>query len=303
MIVLAVDIGGTHLRASAVDETGEILHGAAMSSSRLGDPVEGLARLIGEAQNAVGKLAAVVLGIPGILDIGGRTILSAALVPSLEIENFADILEQACGVPVLLDHDVTLQLRGEIECGAATGHGRVLGIYFGTGVGAAFLDHGALCGGPYRMQIGHVPLRGDGRIGTGGALDCVEAYASGRALEQIAVRHETVLCRLFEETAKPELASVLDRFVRDQALTVAMALTLADPELVVLGGGVLGTPAYPIERLVAHVRTYTSPVIGRETRPIVRARLGAKASAWGALALVKSTKRHEAGCETPPSHE
>lgn len=289
------------MRASAMDETGTILHDAAMSSSQLGDPVEGLTRLIAETQNTVGGLAAVVLGIPGILDIGRRTILSAALVPSLEIENFADILETACGVPVLLDHDVTLQLRGEIECGAANGHARVLGIYFGTGVGAAFLDHGALCGGPYRMQIGHVPMRGDGRIGTGGALDCIEAYASGRVLERIAAQHETSLWRLFDEKAKPELATTLDRFVHDQALTVATALTLTDPEVVVLGGGVLDTPAYPLDQLVAQVRTYTSPVVGRDTRPIVRARLGTRASAWGALALVRSMSGSEAGNKTSQS--
>jgi allose kinase len=292
--VLAIDIGGTHLRATAIDETGTVLHRAAVSAEPLrdGNPVAVLREIIQHTQGAVGNvLAGVVVGVPSILDSSRRGIVRSPNLPAFEGSGIAEALEAACGLPVLLDHDATLQTRGEAEHGSAAGRDLVLGIYFGTGVGGAFIDHGRLMGGIYRMQLGHVPLRGEGRVGTGGAIDCVEAYASGVVLQALAREHGVPVATLFSRPATGKLDVALKTFVRDQALTIALAMTLTDPEIAVIGGGVVEMAGYPFDVLVRQANECLSPVLGRGIRPIVRATLGPAAASWGALQLLRDALR------------
>lgn len=292
--VLAIDIGGTHLRATAIDEAGTILHRAVASADPLrdGDPIAVLTGIIERAQEAVGgTLDGVVIGAPSILDSSRRGIVRSPNLPAFEGSGIADLLEAACGIPVLLDHDATLQTRGETEHGSAAGRDLVLGVYFGTGVGGAFIDHGRLMGGIYRMQLGHVPLRGEGRVGTGGAIDCVEAYASGVVLQALAREHRVPVATLFARSAIGTLDAALNTFVRDQALTIALAMTVTDPEIVVIGGGVIEMDGYPFDALVRQTNDCLSPVLGKDIRPIVRATLGPAAASWGALRLFRDTFR------------
>jgi allose kinase len=288
--VLAIDIGGTNLRATAIDAAGTVLHHTVSSAEPLrhGDPIAVLTGIIRSAQNAVGgALAGAVIGAPSILDAERRGIVRSPNLPAFEGPGIAAALEAACGIPVLLDHDATLQTRGEAEHGSAAGRDLVLGVYFGTGVGGAFIDHGRLMGGIYRMQLGHVPLRGDGRIGTGGGVDCVEAYASGVVLDALATAHRVPVASLFADPSTGPLAAALKTFVHDQALTVALAMTLTDPEIVVIGGGITTMAGYPFDDLVRQTNDCLSPVLGKGKRPIVRATLGTAAASWGALHLIR----------------
>ena len=280
---------GTNLRVTAVDSLGNVLHAATRPAGPLrhGDPVATLSEVIEGARDAVGPgLAGVVIGVPSILDEGRRGIVRTPNLPALRGSGIADALQDACGMPVLLDHDATLQTRGEAERGSAAGRDLVLGVYFGTGVGSAFIDHGRLMGGIHRMQLGHVPLRGEGRVGTGGAIDCVEAYASGTVLEALAERNGVPVADIFSRPPTGELASALPTFVRDQALAIALAITLTDPQVVVIGGGIPEMAGYPFEDLVGRTNECLSPVLGRDARPIVRATLGPAAASWGALRLL-----------------
>jgi allose kinase len=291
MAVVAIDVGGTFIRATAADVSGAVITSASQSAERLRNenPINVFATLIEDIRaNSIERLAGVVIGIPGILDRQRRSVVNTPNVKALNGLALADRLEDACRVPVYLDHDATLQTRGEALCGSAAGFDLVLGVYFGTGVGAAFIDHGKLVGGIYRTQIGHVPLRGEGRVGTGGAVDCVEAYASGLVLEALANEHGVGIQEAFETRSEPSLERGLEMFVRDQGLTIATAVTLLDPEVVVIGGGVTTMRGYPFERLVQAVFDRLSPEIGPQRIKIVRANLGSLAAVWGAKSIVES---------------
>ena len=145
-------------------------------------------------------------------------------------------------------------------------------------------------GGIYRMQLGHVPLRGEGRIGTGGAVDCVEAYASGAVLQSLARKYGLPVNQLFAVSPAGDLNSELDTFLRDQALTIAMAVTLTDPEVVVIGGGVIDMDGYPFNSLIQAVHSCLSPVLGKDRIVLTRAALGSAAATWGALSLLTNAE-------------
>ena len=232
MAVVAIDVGGTFVRATAADAAGIVVSRASQSADRIRseDPIGVFAGLIDDIRQATSEpLDGVVIGLPGILDRSRRSVVNTPNLKSLNGLALADQLEDICGLSVFLDHDVTLQTRGEALRGSAAGFDQVLGIYFGTGVGAAFLDRGKLFGGIYRTQIGHVPLRGEGRVGTGGAIDCVEAYASGLVLGALASKHRIVVEDIFRARSTQSLQRDLEAFVSDQALTIATAVTLTGP--------------------------------------------------------------------------
>jgi allose kinase len=285
---IVVDIGGTNLRFGHVDETGR---GGALSTvpahCLLSDPVTVLARQIAGLSTETTP-SGIVIGIPGPLDAARRAVIDAPNLSSLHGLPLADELAKASGLPVWLEHDGALLLLGERAAGSAKGADLVLGVFFGTGIGAAFLKGGRpQKGGDFAMQLGHIPVRGDGRACPCGGVDCIEAYASGIVLRDLAQRHGVRIDRLFtDRNASPELDAALTRFVEDQALAIASGMTLFDPDVAVIGGGVIEMADFPVEALFEATRRRLSPMFDPPRKRLVRATLGWQAVLHGALAVV-----------------
>jgi predicted NBD/HSP70 family sugar kinase len=112
-------------------------------------------------------------------------------------------------------------------------------------------------------------------------------------LQALAAEHGVPVATLFiSSPANGALDAALETFVRDQALTVSLAMTLTDPEIVVIGGGIVGMEGYPFGELVRQTNDCLSPVLGKGVRPIVRATLGPAAASWGALQLIRDVLRN-----------
>jgi allose kinase len=178
-------------------------------------------------------------------------VLFAGNILGLNGRALASELGNLVGCPVLLERDAVLILTGETLTGVARGADDVLGIFFGTGIGAAFMQKGKpFRGGGWALEIGLMPFRGDGRVYPGMRTDCLEAYASGRALQEIADRHEEPIGHVFRAAGKkPALADELATFVLHQSFAVGVAVAMVSPRTIVLGGGVLDIDGYPRSRL------------------------------------------------------
>jgi allose kinase len=212
--VIVMDIGGTNIRVGSVTRSGSVTIGAVVSADRLrdGDPVAALAALVRSqlAETAV-PAAGIVVGVPGFMDAARRTVINTPNIASLAGVPLASRLEAFCGVPVWLEHDAALLTRGEWVNGSGLGADLVLGVYLGTGIGAAFLKGGRpMKGGAYGMQLGHIAARGDGRRCSCGGIDCIEAYASGLVLQDIARGAGVPIEHVFaERRASPDLDRAL----------------------------------------------------------------------------------------------
>jgi allose kinase len=138
-------------------------------------------------------------------------------------------------------------LRGEWAAGAGQGVDHLLGIFFGTGVGAAYLESGVpFRGAGYALEIGHLPFRGDGRSLEGLRTDCLEAYVSGRVLRDIAERHQVAIAEVFARAQESELlAREVLQFIHDLAMAVGIAVALFSPDAIVLGGGICEMAGFP----------------------------------------------------------
>lgn len=289
--IAVIDIGGTHIRLGlAASGEGAASPTLQTSAERLStaDPVGVLRDLVGELlAKSASRAAAIVVGVPGLMDTARRRVVDTPNLPSLRGLPLADALAAASGLPVWLEHDVALQTRGEQRAGAARGEALVLGVYFGTGIGAAFLRDGRpQVGGPFAMQLGHIPVPGDGRRCACGGIDCIEPHACGHTLEALARAAGRPVADLFAVPADAALAGQLEAFIEHQAIAVATPIMLLDPDVAVIGGGIVAMRGYPFARLAATVERRLSPVRPRGKTRLVRAALGWPAALEGARSVV-----------------
>ncbi|MCL6527863.1 MAG: ROK family protein [Thermaceae bacterium] len=256
---------------------------------RVPDPVEAMAQILGEyTEKHALEPQAAVLGVPVSPDRDLDRVLSSPNIPQLEGLWLASALRQRLGYPVYLERDIALLLLGEYRAGSAKGANSVLGVFFGTGVGAAML----LDGKPYRgysvgLELGHIPIRSEGRVCVCGNTDCLEAYASGHTLVELSSQSEIPLSRLFARRRESGfLSRALKRFVHDQAYAVATAINLFDPEVCVIGGGIPAMSEYPQRLFELTVLEHLRRPYPRETVRMAWAALGPRAALYGALEVL-----------------
>jgi allose kinase len=256
--VLVIDIGGTGIKIGySIDRRPQIFRNIFSTQTlRDGDPVAALAAMVEGAVAQTGIAPGfIVATVPGFIDTDGDHVLFAGNIPSLNGRALASELSHSVGCPVLLERDAVLLLTGETLAGVVQDGEHVLGLFFGTGIGTAYLQNGTpFRGGGWALELGLMPFRGDGRILSGMRTDCLEAYCSGRVLRDIGTRHGVEVGGVFRAAeSMPLLAEELAAFVRYQAFAVGCAVAMVSPQTIVLGGGVLDIVGYPKDRLVALV--------------------------------------------------
>jgi predicted NBD/HSP70 family sugar kinase len=295
MTILVVDIGGTSLKF------GFSVEGRPQDDIRLfpstllcqGDCIDTLAALTGGVIKGAGLVPDVIVStVPGFIDRDHDRVLFAANLPVLNGRRLATEWSQAVRIPVLLERDSILSLMGEGVAGAARGAGSVLGVFFGTGVGAAFLENNRpFRGAGWALEIGQMPFGNGRQKWDTSRLDCLEAYVSGRVLEIIASTHHLATEDIFiARETNERLARDLDTFLEDQATAVVTGVAMFSPELVVLGGGLCAMRGFPKDRLATLIEERSLFAHG-VCRPEVRwATRGWKSVLYGAHLLSSQKK-------------
>lgn len=286
-----VEIGGTSVKFGFAREERPLpfTHRLPTSAIRCADPAKALGEhLLAAAAAACIKPSHVVVTVPGFIAPDFDHVLSAANVPELNGIGLASALRAEIGVPVQLERDVVLQLLGEIHAGAVEGECHVLAVYFGTGIGAAYLSDGTIFrGGGWALEIGHMPMHGLGQTLPGIERDRAEVYASGRTLSDVALRKTVEVGDLFTAARRdPELAAALRPIIRDQAFAISTAIALLSPRIVLIGGGVIEMADYPRDELRNIVAEHLPLPQSISPLDLRWARLGWEAAVWGAIALL-----------------
>lgn len=296
--LIVIDIGGTWMRVGALRPDGAPAPMVRASSDglRSEDPV---GFLVAQVRSYVNRNDitpdALVVGVPFTPDRELETALSSPNIRELEGLPLRRRLEDELGVPTLLERDINLLTMGEWTHGAARGAVATFGMFVGTGVGACYLDGGV----PFRgasgsaVELGHVPIRGEGRRCVCGNLDCLEAYACGHVLHDLAKRHERPVARLFADAddAPDDLRHALDEFVRDLAFAFATAINLFQPEVALVGGGVPAMDGFPRERFHAIFEAHLRRPVPAGTVRLAWAELGSAAALYGATLRAASLER------------
>lgn len=285
---VVVDLGGTHLRVGHFEVNGPHPSGRVLRTEdlRRAEPIGFLAAAVKEyVLNEALRLAGVVIGVPFTPDRELSTAVSSPNIRNLEGAPLKEGLAQLLGCPVQLERDINLLSIGEWAAGSVTGVRSIFGMFVGTGIGGCQLESGV----PYRgatgaaLELGHIPIRAEGKVCVCGNIDCAEAYACGQVLKRIAEAAQLKVTDIFDQgLGRDELRPTLHTFVDDLARTLATGVNLFHPETALVGGGVVAMKGFPKRRFQRTFYNHLRSPVPSQTVGLCWAILGSRASLYGA---------------------
>jgi len=320
--VIALDVGGTGMKAALVGADRTLLHEARRPTGREHGPEAVVAAILDFAAElrAIGErrfgepAAAAGVGVPGVLDQDRGVAVFAANLGWRDVPLRALLSERLGGVPVGLGHDVRTGGLAEGRLGAGRGADRFLFVSVGTGIAGAIGIEGRLEPGAHgdSGEIGHIVVRPGGTPCGCGQSGCLETLASAAAVGRAWAAAgggpgaDAADCAKAVESGDPRAVAVWREAIGALADGLVTALTLLDPELLIIGGGL----AEAGETLFTPLRAAIEERITFQTLPrIVPADLGDTAGCLGAGLLAwdlvaarsaaQSTAQSTAQCAAP----
>ncbi len=306
---VGVDVGGSKSLGVLVDDEGAVLTERRVPTPRTSDALlAAIGDLVASLQ-AGAPGCPVGVGVPGLVDRDGVLRFAPNLPGVVEVPVRAALERRAQG-PVSVVNDATGATWAEFTVGAAVGARDVVMATIGTGIGGGVVLGGELVGGHHGFagEFGHMIVDPSGPLCPCGQRGCWERYASGSGLAWLAweaarageaarvvelaggdpdgVRGEHVTIAAGEGDAQALV--VIDRFAWWLALGLANLVAVLDPELIVLGGGLIEAGRVLLEPTR---RSFASLLEGGDHRPPVRvvaASLGERAGAIGAALLARA---------------
>jgi glucokinase len=301
-LALAADIGGTTMRAALIDRGGRLLarrDGPTEPSRGLDDAAQRLTAMLTEVRaTATEAIAGAGISTAGPVDPTTGIYRSPPNLDGWDGLTMVPVIEQALGLPVSVGHDATRAAVAEIEFGAGQGMRHLLYVTVSTGIGAGMIADGRpITGGA--GEAGHLIVQPGGPACGAGCGGCLEAMASGSGIAAEAKRRTEAgadwsLASVAEPTAREVFAAAaagdaVARAIIDDAINylgagLAGLLAVFDPELVVLGGGVIDGLRPLWDDVLEATRSQALPRYA-DGVPLVVSALGDAVSLLGAAVL------------------
>jgi glucokinase len=301
--VIAVDLGGTQLRAALVSAEGRIVAHARTATLVAEGPdavIGRMLQLIAEVRAALppdGRLLGVGIGAPGPLDPFTGIVYAPPHLPGWQQIPLRAMVAEATALPVELGNDANAAAVGEWRFGGGRGCRNIVYITVSTGIGGGVIADGRLLLG--RMgsaaELGFMIL--DQEQGTiwedlasGTALAAAAAAAmAGRPdslLHQLASAATVTGAHVAEAAARGDALAgeLMAREAKLLGLGLASCLHIFSPEIVLVGGSVVLNNPGLLERAREIAYAHAKVDLYREV-PIVQAELGERAGILGAAAL------------------
>lgn len=255
---------------------------------------------------APGEIAAVGFGIPSLIDRRTGTSVIAVNLPLTDIR-FGALMSERLDLPVFVDNDGNVAALAEHRAGAGVGVEHMLLIGLGTGIAGGLILGGELYRGwiGSGAELGHMVIDMNGPRCQGNCPNhgCFEAMASGTALARearqlAAQRPDTALGRALDEGREldgplvtelahdgdPAAREVIELIAERLGVALASYVNIFNPEMIVVGGGVMGAGEMLLEPARAEMRRRALPP-SRDNVRIVAAEFGHEAGMVGAAAL------------------
>lgn len=273
--VVGIDLGGTKILGRRIDPITGASSGrvkAKTPRTGLGDVIDALVEVIGQV-DPDGTATAIGVGVPGLVDVDGVVAQCPNIVGWDDPLALGPILAERLGRPVVIGNDVNCGALGEHRLGAGRGHGDLLAVFVGTGVGGGIVLDDRIRAGRRGLggEIGHMTIGDEGRACGCGGVDHLETYAGKAGIEREARRRaaagqRSVLIDLAgDSTIKsrhiakaldadcPVTTDLMNEAVAALARVIGNAVSLLDIDCVVLGGGIVDKLGQPfVEQIAGH---------------------------------------------------
>ena len=254
---IGVDLGGTNVRAGLVKDGHivRLLSEPCKADRPEGEVVDHIASLIGELMRP--EVSRIGIGVPSVVDAARGIVYNVVGIPSWREVYLKDLLEKRFSVPVHVNNDCNCFALGVCRFGEASAFSDVVCVALGTGVGGAVISDGRMVAGANGAagEFGHMTINpAETETCACGRRGCVQQYVSASGIARLArkylAEHEgaSVLRSVKKLTTKDVfdaakngdgaanaiLENVYDAF----GYAISAVCTVADPEVVVIGGGV-----------------------------------------------------------------
>jgi glucokinase len=298
--VIAIDLGGTNLRAGIVDANGTIskqVRSLTPNSDTAAELAGDLAKTINDLRDGE-EIQGVGLGLAAVVDSNRNRVSTSPNLPRLNNFDFAAEIGSQTGLEVYLENDATAAAIGEHWLGAGKDANHLICITLGTGVGGGLIVDGKPVYGAAGNagEVGHICLNAEGPACGCGSNGCLEQYASGTAIvrmtrELISEYPDSPLHSRFEFTSEDvheaavngDMAAIqaFENAGRHLGTALAGLVNLLNPEIIVITGGVASAWELFIgeTRKELRKRAFHQPA---EHVKIVRGTLGDHAGVLGA---------------------
>jgi glucokinase len=314
--VVGVDLGGTKILSGVFNHSLECIGTAKLSTKSqrgVDKVVERIARCvqdaIDEADLTPKQIAGIGIGAPGAVDFGAGTVIFAPNMEGWKEVPLKKDLEKALGVPVFVENDCNISTLGVYVAELKSKPRSMVGIFVGTGIGGGLVVNGDLYSGYGHTagEIGHMVLEVNGPKCGCGNKGCFEAVASRTAIFQqikagIKDGQKTILTEMLgndlEDLRSGDLRKAIrrgDKFVdriiegASEYIGIATAnlINILNPEVVVLGGGVIEALADEMMSVIVETaKDYAMPGTMKGVE-IIASKLGDNAGITGAAVLAR----------------
>lgn len=294
---IGVDLGGTNLRAAAIDQHGKMLDkisgGTHLQEGRdavVDDMVHGIETL--RASLGDRQLAGIGVGVPGFILIEKGVIAGSNNLPQFNNYPMRDAIEQRLGAKVILENDANAAALGEKWMGAGRDVNDLVLLTLGTGVGGGIIADGKILHGQLGMagELGHITVCPNGNPCGCGNVGCLEKHASATAISAMAklvgLGRDLSSEDVFKAAVSGDERAKQVFRVMGEALGIALAtlVNIFNFPLYLLSGGPLPAWDFFAPPMVAEVTKRSFTFRNAPTR-IERATLGSEAGLYGAAYL------------------
>ena len=328
--VLAVDLGGTQIRAALITpDRGVRFRRAEPTRDEAGPDVvvRRIAELASEVRAeaaAAGLPAPVGIGIssPGPVDPHRGLVLRPPNLEGWVNVPIVEILTERLGLPTILERDTNVAVMAEWRYGAARGTRDAVYVTVSTGIGGGIISDGRPLAGRDGLagEIGHLVVELDGPACGCGGIGHVEAIASGTGiarearallerggapgLDRLAESATTIDAALVARAADEgdgDSQALLDRAWVAVGALCASLVNLLDPQVIVIGGGIAENRPRLFEAARRELSRRSLPALLGRTR-IEPAALGGDVSLIGSLPIVNERMGDPAYAGSQASH-
>lgn len=291
---IGIDLGGTKILIGLVEkESGKVVSHIKKKTKKEKGPenivrkmVEGVEELLEESGKSFTEISSIGIGSAGQIDRKNGIIIGA---PNLDCYNLnlKEILQNKFNIPVFVANDVEVATIGEQKFGAGKGCADFVCVFVGTGIGSAIVKNGHIIYGATGTagELGHIIVDLNGRPCACGAHGCLEAYASRSAIEtriEGALKKGRKSCiSEYLEGGKAITSSMIRKSIEreDELVTqcvseaseylsggLASVINLINPELIILGGGLIEAVDYFYKQTIKKAKSKSLPVPAEKIR-------------------------------------
>lgn len=293
-IIIGVDIGGTGIKAGAINPEGKIIGEPVTLDTGGNDQSEQIFKRITDSIDKVIRnsgvglsgIKGIGLGVTGPLDNNTGTILECPQLPTMHFYPLREKILEKYKLPVFMDNDANALLLGESIWGAGKGFAISLGYTLGTGLGCAIVIDNKLFTGTNGLA---------GEIWPSPYKDAsIEDILSGRGVSSVYYSFSKIVktAKQISELAREGDSDAIETwniFGSTLGIAIAWGVNMIDPGIVILGGSISNSMDLFYSSMDLVFRKNICPVPALKTK-IVNASLGYNAGFIGSACLVMQGK-------------